>query len=220
MDIEGLGDKLISQLVDRALVKDFADLYYLTAENLLSLERMADKSARNVITAIERSKHTGLERLIYALGIRHVGAHTAKVMVQHMGSIEHLQRADSACLMQIKEICTEVAASVVRFFQQDDTRATILKLNKAGVSFRPVGHKTGASLDGVTFVFSGTLQGYSRQEATRLVEEKGGRVSSNITDKTNYLVTGDNPGTKIEKAQSLGVQIISERVFESLIATE
>ena len=220
MDIDGLGDKLISQLVDRGLVKDFADLYYLTAEVLLTLERMADKSARNVITAIERSKQAGLERLIYALGIRHVGAHTAKVMVKHMGSMEHLQKADTACLMQINEIGTEVAASVVRFFQQDDTRATILKLNKAGVSFRAVGHKTGVSLDGVTFVFTGTLQGYTRQEATRLVEDKGGRVSSSISDKTNYLVTGDNPGTKIGKARLLGVEIISEQVFKSLVTPE
>lgn len=217
MDIEGLGDKLISQLVDRGLVKDFADLYYLKHSDVASLERMGEKSTGNLIAAIQGSKRAGLERLIYALGIRHVGVHTAKLMVQHLGGMERLQQADTASLMEINEIGTEVAASVVRFFQQDDTRSTMVKLHNAGVSFAAVGQKTGAALAGLTFVFTGTLQGYTRQEASRLVEKNGGRVSSQISEKTRYLVAGVNPGTKLQKAKAAGVEIISEEAFKTLV---
>lgn len=218
MDIDGLGDKLISQLVERTLVKDAADLYYLRMEDLLSLERMADKSARNVLAAIERSRHAGLERLVYALGIRHVGEHTAKLMVQHAGSMEKLMQADADTLMQIREIGTEVAGGVVRFFQQPDNRATIRKLQKAGVSFASSGRQAGTSLSGMTFVFTGTLTAFSRQEATRLVEERGGKVTSAISEKTTYLVAGTEPGSKLAQATSKGVNILSEERFKALIS--
>jgi DNA ligase (NAD+) len=218
MDIDGLGDKLIGQLVDRALVRDAADLYYLQKDDFLTLERMGEKSASNRITAIEMSKQAGLVRLIYALGIRHVGEHTAKLMVKHLGSMEKLMHADVPSLLQIREIGTEVAGSVVRFFQQKGNRATIMRLHKAGVSFESAGQHAGSVLDGITFVFTGTLQQYTRQEATRLVEERGGKVTSMISDKTTYLVAGADPGSKLGKARALGVQILSEEKFKALMA--
>jgi DNA ligase (NAD+) len=217
MDIDGLGDKLISQLVDRGIVRDAADLYYVSMEDVLSLERMAEKSAHNIITAIEHSKQAGLERLVYALGIRHVGEHTAKLMVQHMGSMEKLMEADADTLMQMDEIGPEVAGSVVRFFRQQDTIATIRKLQKAGVSFESAGRKSGASLSGMTFVFTGTLREFTRQEASRLVEERGGTVSSAVSEKTTYLVAGTDPGSKMAKAASKGVKLLSEEMFKKLI---
>ena len=218
MDIDGLGDKLIGQLVDKKVVRDAADLYYLRMEDLLSLERMADKSARNILAAVEKSRHAGLERLIYALGIRHVGEHTAKLMVQHMGSMERLMKADADTLLQIREIGTEVAGSVVRFFQQQANVATIMRLQKAGVSFEAAARQSGSSLEGMTFVFTGTMHEYTRQEATRLVEERGGKVASAVSDKTTYVVVGADPGSKLNKASSLGVRIISEEMFKSMLA--
>ena len=218
MDIDGLGDKLIGQLVDKKVVRDAADLYYLRMEDLLSLERMAEKSARNILAAVEKSRDAGLERLIYALGIRHVGEHTAKLMVKHMGSMERLMKADADTLLQIREIGTEVAGSVVRFFQQQANVATIMRLQKAGVSFEAAARQSGSALEGMTFVFTGTMQEYTRQEATRLVEERGGKVASAVSDKTTYVVAGADPGSKLNKAASLGVKIISEDMFKSMLA--
>ena len=218
MDIDGLGDKLIGQLVDKNVVRDAADLYYLRMEDLLSLERMAEKSARNILAAVEKSRDAGLERLIYALGIRHVGEHTAKLMVKHMGSMERLMKTDADTLLQIREIGTEVAGSVVRFFQQQANVATIMRLQKAGVSFEAAARQSGSALEGMTFVFTGTMQEYTRQEATRLVEQRGGKVASAVSDKTTYVVAGADPGSKLNKAGSLGVKIISEDMFKSMLA--
>ncbi len=218
MDIDGLGDKLIGQLVDKNVVRDAADLYYLRMEDLLSLERMAEKSARNILAAVEKSRDAGLERLIYALGIRHVGEHTAKLMVKHMGSMERLMKADADTLLQIREIGTEVAGSVVRFFQQQANVATIMRLQKAGVSFEAAARQSGSALEGMTFVFTGTMQEYTRQEATRLVEQRGGKVASAVSDKTTYVVAGADPGSKLNKAGSLGIKIISEEMFKSMLA--
>lgn len=217
MDIDGLGEKLISQLVDRELVRDAADLYYVRREDIISLERMADRSARNIISAIEKSKQAGLERLVYALGIRHVGEHTAKLMVKHLGSMEKLMNADVESLLRIKEIGTEVAGSVVRFFQQPDNRATIVRLQKAGVSFAAAGQQSGSALTGMTFVFTGTLRDYTRQEAARLAEERGGKVTTAVSEKTTYLVAGADPGSKLDKAKALGVKILNEEMFKAMM---
>jgi DNA ligase (NAD+) len=217
MDIDGLGERLISRLVDRELVKDAADLYYLDVEQVRSLERMADTSARNLIAAIAKSKEAGLERLVYALGIRHVGEHTAKLMVQHLGSMENLMNAEVESLLQIREIGPEVAGSVVRFFREKENRATINRLEKAGVSFKAAFRQAGSSLAGKSFVFTGTLQDYTRQEASRMVEERGGKVHSSISEKTTYLVAGADAGSKLNKARALGVKIITEDVFKALI---
>ncbi len=217
MDIDGLGEQLIGRLVDRGLVKDAGDLYYLTVEQVKSMERMADKSARNLINAIEKSKEAGLDRLVFALGIRHVGEHTAKLMVQHLGGIDALMQADVESLLQIHEIGPEVAGSVVRFFGEEENRATIKRLQEAGVSFRAAARQAGSSLDGTSFVFTGTLQEYTRHEASRLVEERGGKVHSSISEKTTYLVAGADPGSKLNKARSLGVQILNEEQFKELV---
>jgi DNA ligase (NAD+) len=218
MDIDGLGERLISQLVDRGLVKDAADLYYLGTEELNSLERMADKSARNLVAAIERSKQAGLERIVYALGIRHVGEHTARLMVQQLGSMEQLMNADVESLLQIREIGTEVAGSVVRFFGEKENQATMRRLAQAGVSFTAATRQKGSALAGTSFVFTGTLQEYTRQEASRLVEERGGKVHSSVSEKTTYLVAGADPGSKLNKAGALGVTVLTEEKFKTLIS--
>jgi len=217
MDIDGLGDKLVNQLVDRGLVKDVSDLYFLSISDLAGLERMARKSAQNVISAIQKSKGAGLERLIYALGIRHVGEHMAVVIVNSLGNMKKLMKANEDDLIYIREIGSEVARSIVRFFKQEVNVKTINRLKEAGVSFTPVRGKTKKDLEGMIFVFTGGLERYTREEAKRLVESKGGRIISSISNKTHYLVAGESPGSKLEKAKALGVKIISEREFRKII---
>lgn len=216
MDIDGLGDKLINQLVDRGLVKDVSDLYVLSIGDLAGLERMAKKSAQNVVSAIQKSKGAGLERLIYALGIRHVGEHIAGVLVSSLGSMKKLMKIDEDELIQVREVGPEVASSIVHFFQQEINLKTIKKLGDAGVSFTPL-KRMKNDLEGIIFIFTGGLERYAREEAKRLVESKGGRVSSSVSSKIHYLVAGGSPGSKLEKAKSLGVKIISEREFSKII---
>ena len=217
MDADGLGDKLVNQLVDRKLVKDVSDLYFLTVSDLLELERMAEKSAQNVVSAIQKSKGAGLEKLVYALGIRHVGEHIARVLVSNLGSMEDLIKTDENHLMRISEIGPEVARSIVQFFKQEVNIKTINRLEEAGVSFNRVAVDSKKNLDGKVFIFTGGLKYYTREEAKRLVESKGGRVSSSLSNKTHYLVSGESPGSKLKKAKKLGVKIISEREFIKLI---
>lgn len=216
MDIDGLGDKLINQLVDRGLVKDVSDLYVLSIGDLAGLERMAKKSAQNVVSAIQKSKGAGLERLIYALGIRHVGEHIAGVLVSSLGSMKKLMKIDEDALIQVREVGPEVASSIVHFFQQEINLKTIKKLGDAGVSFTPL-KRMKNDLEGIIFIFTGGLERYAREEAKRLVESKGGKVSSSVSSKIHYLVAGGSPGSKLEKAKSLGVKIISEREFSKII---
>jgi len=217
MDIDGLGDKLINQLVDKGLVKDVSDLYFLSIDDLAGLDRMAEKSAHNVISAIEKSKNAGLERLIYALGIRHVGEHIAKVLTSSLGSIKKLMEANEEDLTSIREVGPEVARSISKFFKQDVNVKIINRLKEAGVSFTPVREKTKRDLEGIIFVFTGELEHYTREQAKRLVESRGGRVSSSISNKTYYLVAGKSPGSKLSKAKALDVKIISEREFRKII---
>ena len=216
MNIDGLGDKLIHQLVEKSFIRDVADLYFLSVADLEGLERMAEKSARNVVSAIQKSKGAGLERLIYALGIRHVGEHIAGVLVNNLGTMEKLMDADEDSLIQVREVGPEVAQSIIYFFKQNVNRNTISRLKKAGVSFTPVKRATN-DLEGRTFIFTGGLKHYTREEAKKLVERKGGRVGSSVSSKTDYLVAGDSPGSKLEKAKALGVKIISEREFRKII---
>lgn len=216
MDIDGLGAKLVNQLVDRDLVKDVSDLYFLSVGDLAGLERMAEKSALNVINAIQKSKGAGLERLIYALGIRHVGEHIAGILVSSLGSMEKLIKANEDDLMYIKEVGPEVARSIVQFFKQEVNLKTIKRLRDAGVIFNPV-KRTRNDLEGMIFIFTGGLKHYTREEAKRLVESRGGRVSSGVSGETHYLVAGESPGSKLEKAKALGVRIISEREFSKIV---
>ncbi|MDX1779635.1 MAG: helix-hairpin-helix domain-containing protein, partial [Thermodesulfobacteriota bacterium] len=216
MDIDGLGDKIVNQLVERGLVKDISDLYFIGMEDLVQMERMADKSARNLLEAIDKSKGAGLERLIYALGIRHCGEHTSKVLVSNLGTLEAIMKADETSLLEIKEIGPEIARSIVRFFKQEGNRDTIARLKSAGISFDSQTTETERSLEGKTFVLTGSLEGFTREEAKRLVEGKGGKVSSSVSSKTDFLIAGEAPGSKLRKAEELKISILSEEEFRKL----
>ncbi|HXZ36993.1 MAG TPA: NAD-dependent DNA ligase LigA [Thermodesulfobacteriota bacterium] len=213
MNIEGLGAKIIEQLVDRGLIKDYADLYKLTLDQMLTLERMGPKLAGNILTAIQNSKKTTLDRLIYALGILHVGEHIAKLISQEFSTAEELAEASHERLTGIRGIGGEIASSMVKFFQQKGNQKVLQKLNDLGVEYpkRPTRPKArDLKLQGKTFVFTGGLKTLSRGEAESKVESLGGRASSSVSKKTDFVVAGEDPGSKLEKAKILGVKILSE----------
>ncbi len=218
MDIEGLGPKLIEQLVNKGLVATVADLFSLKKEDLAGLERMADKSAENLVSAVGEAKERPLDRLIFALGIRHVGSTAARTLAVRFGDIERLAAASAPELEKINEIGPIMAASVERFFQNRKNRELIDRLKKAGVKTRrDEGAGAGDELAGRTFVFTGALEGFTRPEAEELVLARGGRPSSSVSRKTDFVVAGDNPGSKLEKARSLGVKILSESEFRKMM---
>lgn len=218
MDIEGIGDKLVEQVVDRGLVKNPADLYRLTAEQLASLERMAEKSAGNIVAAIEESKDRPLERIVYGLGIRQVGVHVAQVLASHFGSIEAIMEASEEDLSGVNEVGPVIAESVTDYFARDDIRTLIADLKALGVKF-PRGKAPPAGpmpLDGLTFVFTGSLN-MPRTEAEELVASFGGHAAGSVSKKTDYVVAGPGAGSKLDKARSLGVEIIDEETFQKKI---
>jgi DNA ligase (NAD+) len=218
MDIDGLGPKLVDQLVDRGLVKDVADLYSLSHSQLAELERMADKSASNIIEAIEGSKEVPLERFYFALGIRHVGEHLARILARHYPHVDQLARASKEELMAIQEIGPKVAESIVAFFAEPLNRRTIQKLLEAGVKPVPPSEEEESPLKGKTVVFTGSLSNMTRKEAQDLVERLGGHAASSVSAKTDFVVAGPGAGSKLQKARELGVRVITEEEFLSMVS--
>lgn len=217
MDIEGLGEKVSAHLFDAKLIADPADLYFLTKDKLLELDRQAEKSAQNLIEAIQRSKNPSLDKFIYALGIRHVGERTAKLLAARFGSMENLITAKVDDLTAIKEIGPEIAASIVEFFHERKNIDVMNKFRKAGVTPQKKEVTGNAPLQRKSFVFTGTMESMDRNEAKALVENLGGTVLSNVTKNTTYVVAGSEPGSKLDKAKSSGIKILSERDFLKLI---
>ena len=217
MDIEGLGEKLTEQLVDKGLVKNLSDIYYLTKDQIAGLDRMADKSAQNIIAAIEGSKKRDLSRVIYALGVRHIGEQTGKVLARRFGSIEGVMSAGEDDLQAIETIGPEIAQSVVKFFSQRDNREEIERLRNAGVVIPPLHAMKGGRLEGKVFVFTGTLRSFSRDAAKERVEALGGHAASIVSKKTDFVVTGEDPGSKADKARELGVAMITEDEFLKMV---
>ncbi len=217
MDIDGLGEMRVQQLVEEGLIKDAADLYFLKKEQVVPLERMAEKSAENLLGAIDSSRKTTLARFLYALGIRHVGEHVAKVLADHFGSIEKVRDASRERLEEVMEIGPVVAQSIHTFFRQPKNLELIEKLRKGGVTIKREERAAGAPLEGKTFVFTGALEHFKRDEAKQLVERLGGRASSSVSKQTDYVVAGADPGSKHDKAKKLGVKILTESEFRKMV---
>ena len=221
MNIDGLGDKIVDQLVDKGLVKDVADLYALKEDEVAELERMAERSAQNLLEEIEGSKKNSLARLIYALGIFSVGERTGQLLAEHFSSLEELAAAKEEQLEAVHEVGPKVAASIVEFFSEPANRQLIKKLNKVGV--HPTAEKRevkSQKLAGKSFVFTGSLANRSREEAGELVLQHGGKLSGSVSKKTDYVVVGTDPGSKFDKAKELGVPILTEAEFEKLLAAK
>jgi DNA ligase (NAD+) len=218
MDIEGMGTAITDQLVDKGLVKDYADIYYLKMNDIKKLDRVAEKSAANLLTAIEKSKSNDLNRLIYALGIRHVGEHSAWVLADHFGSISKLSGAGAEELTRIDEIGPVMAESINDFFSNKENLRILKRLSETDVNMSRsgIGTRTGGVLEGKTVVITGTLKNYSRGRAEELVRRLGGNPSSSVSKNTYFVVAGEEPGSKIDKARALGVKIIDEEGFRKI----
>jgi len=217
MDIEGLGEKIIEQVVDKELVRDAGDLYNLNKEQIASLDRMAEKSAQNLLDAIEKSKTTTLPRFISSLGVRHVGEATAKQLAEHFGDLFHILEASEEQLQEVRDVGPEVARSIAHFFAQKQNRHVIDKLLKAGVHFPKVAARRDGKFSGQTFVLTGTLSAMTRPEAQKRIEALGGKVSSSVSKLTTCVVAGEEAGSKLDKAQKLGVKIVDEDEFLRMI---
>ncbi|HEX8814463.1 MAG TPA: NAD-dependent DNA ligase LigA [Terriglobales bacterium] len=216
MNIEGMGDALVNQLTDRGIVKNVADIYELNREKLLSLERMGEKSAQNILDEIEASKKLPLERVIFGLGIRFVGERTAQFLAEHFGSMDALMKADAEELQQVDEVGPRIAESIEEFFAIKANQELIQRLAKAGVTLTGKKKQRGTALAGKTFVLTGTLLRFTRDEAKKLIEDAGGRVSGSVSKKTDYVVAGSDAGSKLDKARELGVKVIGEDEMKAL----
>ena len=222
VEIEGLGDKLVDQLVDGGLVRTLPDLYKLGVMKLAALDRMADKSAQNIVAALEKSKQTTLPRFLFGLGIRHVGEATAKDLARHFGQIDRIMDATEEQLLAVRDVGPVVARSIRTFFDQPHNREVVEQLRAAGVKWAE--HEPSAAADaaslplfGKTLVLTGTLPTLSREEAKALIEEAGGKVAGSVSKKTHYVVAGDEAGSKLEKAQALGVPVLDEAGLQALL---
>ncbi|MEY2413412.1 MAG: ligase [Acidobacteriaceae bacterium] len=210
MNIDGMGEALVNQLTDRGLVKNVADIYKIKKAALLSLERMGEKSAQNVLDQIENSKKLPLQRVVFGLGIRFVGERTAQFLAEHFGSLEALTSAGVEELQQVNEVGPRIAQSIVVFFQEPRNRALVKQLAGLGLNLAGEKKERGTKLAGKTFVLTGSLANYSRDQAKKMIEDAGGRVSGSVSKKTDYVVAGADAGSKLDKAKELGVKVIGE----------
>jgi DNA ligase (NAD+) len=217
MDIEHLGPAIIDQLISAGLVRTFADLYRLTREDILSLDRMADKSAERLLDALAQSRHRPLWRLVAALGIRHIGSQSAEILAERFGSLEELMEADEEALAQTEQIGPIVAKSVYEYFRDEGNQRVIAELLAAGVKLEPPQRKKADTLAGKTFVVTGTLKGFSRQDIERAIKDNGGKTSGSVSKKTDYVLAGAEAGSKLDKARELGVKVIGEDEFLRMI---
>jgi DNA ligase (NAD+) len=218
MNIEGLGDALVDQLLGEGLIKKIPDLYHLKYEDLVKLERMGPKSATNLLDQIKESKHRELSRLIFALGIRHVGEKLAQALARKFLDLEKLVRAAEKELMSLEDVGPKVARSIVFFFAQPENRELIKRLKEAGLRFKETGEKVGPQpLRGMAFVLTGTLSSMTREQAKEKIERLGGTVSSSVGKKADYLIVGQQPGSKLDKARELGVKTLNEKEFRRMI---
>ena len=219
MDVEGMGEMLCRSLLDAGLVRDVADVYGISRDDLLQLERMADKSADNIMDAIERSKQRPLERVLFALGILHVGSEMAETLVSHYGNLWRLSRATEAELVAIPGVGPKIAESVASYFRDEANRQILRKLQRAKV--RLVDDSPQETLErplaGLQFVVTGRLAGLTRSQAEARIKELGGSVSSSVSRKTGYLVAGEDPGSKLEQARKLGTTLLDEAEFLQMI---
>ncbi len=220
LNIEGLGRKTVAQLVDQHLVRDLSNLYRLTQEQILTLEGFAEKSATQLLSAIEQSKTPSLERFLFGLGIHNVGSHVAKILANQFGALEHVMAATEEILLQVHEIGPEIAHSVVTFFAEPRNQSVLIRMKELGVIVEeiPVDDVTRVKpLTGKSIVLTGGLDGYTRQEAKQRIEQLGGRVTPSVSKKTNYVVAGTDPGSKLGQAEKLGIQILNEEEFSNLV---
>jgi DNA ligase (NAD+) len=216
MNIDGMGDALVTQLTVRGLVKNVADIYKLTKADLLSLERMGDKSAQNILDEIEGSKKLPLDRVIYGLGIRFVGERTAQFLAEHFGSMEALEKASVEELQNVDEVGPRIAESIAEFFSIPANRKLVERLREAKLTLTGQQKQRGTKLAGKTFVLTGTLPRFTRDEAKKMIEDAGGKVTGSVSKKTDYVVAGSDAGSKLDKARELGVAVIDEKQMEEL----
>jgi DNA ligase (NAD+) len=220
MDIEGLGEATVDQLVSLGLVRNYADLYALHKRKaeLVALERWGEKSAQRLLDGIEQSKKRPFSRVLFALGIRHVGEGVARLLAQHFPSLDALAGASPEQLQDISAVGPRIAESIVLFFRERHNKEAIERLKKAGLSMRAPARSSTGKLSGMSFVLTGTLPSYTRQEAKRIIEANGGTVASGVSNKVRYVLAGEDPGSKLTKAKQLGIQILSEEEFNKMIA--
>ena len=217
MNIEGMGDALVNQLTTRGLVKNVADIYKLTKDDLLSLERMGDKSAQNVLDEIDGSRKLPFERVIYGLGIPFVGERTAQFLAAHFGSMDALMNASEEELQQVNEVGPRIAQSLADFFREPRNRDLVERLRDARLKFSGIRRERGTKLAGKTFVLTGTLSAYTRDQAKQMIEAAGGRVAGSVSKKTDYVVAGADAGSKLDKARELGISVIGEKEMGKLL---
>ena len=216
MNIDGMGESLVAQLIDKGLVKNVADIYDLSKKDLLSLERFADKSAQNILDEIENSKQLPLQRVIYGLGIRMVGERTAQFLAEHFGSMDEIAKAGVEELQNVGEVGPKIAESIAEFFGNPANRKLVERLSQAGLTMKGERKERGTKLAGKTFVLTGTLAKYTRDEAKKMIEDAGGKVTGSVSKKTDYVVAGSDAGSKLDKAKDLGVPVIDEKEMEKL----